>query len=258
MGRAGARALVEIGSGMARKTGLLAERCARVIPRRSTSPSTSRPRRSTRRRALSWRLHPTLRVRGVVGDFVARLRPRSPSTRRSSRVRGSSRSSAARSATSTSARRLRSLRAIARLMTTGRSLPPRRRSREGPRDPPRRVQRRQGRDRRVQQERPARAGARARRGASTSERSSTSPFTTRRFSASRCTSCRPARRRWRFAGQTSASISPTGERILTEISRKFTRASTERTLAQGGMELLEWIPDDGGMFALCVACASAR
>jgi L-histidine N-alpha-methyltransferase len=49
-----------------------------------------------------------------------------------------------------------------------------------------------------------------------------------------------------------------GERILTEISRKFTRASTEKTLAGGGMELLEWIPDDGGMFALCVACASAR
>jgi L-histidine Nalpha-methyltransferase len=48
----------------------------------------------------------------------------------------------------------------------------------------------------------------------------------------------------------------TGERILTEISRKFTRATTERTLAQGGMQLLEWIPDDGGMFALCVARAT--
>ncbi len=48
------------------------------------------------------------------------------------------------------------------------------------------------------------------------------------------------------------------ERILTEISRKFTRASTERTLAQGGMQILEWIPDDGGMFALCVARATPR
>ena len=44
-----------------------------------------------------------------------------------------------------------------------------------------------------------------------------------------------------------------GERILTEISRKFTRASAERTLTGGGMELLEWIPDERGMFALCVA-----
>jgi L-histidine N-alpha-methyltransferase len=44
-----------------------------------------------------------------------------------------------------------------------------------------------------------------------------------------------------------------GERILTEISRKFTRASTERTLSGGGMELLEWIPDARGMFALCIA-----
>jgi uncharacterized SAM-dependent methyltransferase len=47
-----------------------------------------------------------------------------------------------------------------------------------------------------------------------------------------------------------------GEHVLTEISRKFTRATTERTLAQGGMEMLEWIPDEGGMFALCVARAS--
>jgi L-histidine N-alpha-methyltransferase len=44
-----------------------------------------------------------------------------------------------------------------------------------------------------------------------------------------------------------------GERILTEISRKFTRASTEQTLTGGGMELLEWIPDAGAAFALCVA-----
>ena len=49
-----------------------------------------------------------------------------------------------------------------------------------------------------------------------------------------------------------------GERILTEISRKFTRASTERTLAEGGMQMLEWMPDDGGMFALCVARATPR
>jgi L-histidine Nalpha-methyltransferase len=44
-----------------------------------------------------------------------------------------------------------------------------------------------------------------------------------------------------------------GERILTEISRKFTRASTEKTFSLGGMQMLEWIPDDDGMFALCLA-----
>jgi L-histidine N-alpha-methyltransferase len=45
----------------------------------------------------------------------------------------------------------------------------------------------------------------------------------------------------------------TGERILTEISRKFTRATAEQTLTKGGMELVEWIPDDRGLFALCIA-----
>jgi L-histidine N-alpha-methyltransferase len=44
-----------------------------------------------------------------------------------------------------------------------------------------------------------------------------------------------------------------GERILTEISRKFTRATAERTFAQGGMQMLEWIPDDRGTFALALS-----
>jgi L-histidine N-alpha-methyltransferase len=50
-----------------------------------------------------------------------------------------------------------------------------------------------------------------------------------------------------------------GERILTEISRKFTRATCERTLAEGGMRLTDWITPRGGSdgsdasFALCVA-----
>jgi L-histidine N-alpha-methyltransferase len=42
-----------------------------------------------------------------------------------------------------------------------------------------------------------------------------------------------------------------GERILTEISRKFTRASIESTLAQGGLQLDRWISD--GAFALVLA-----
>jgi L-histidine N-alpha-methyltransferase len=44
-----------------------------------------------------------------------------------------------------------------------------------------------------------------------------------------------------------------GERILTEISRKFTRATTEQTLGEGGMQLLDWIVSDDSAFALCLA-----
>ena len=43
-----------------------------------------------------------------------------------------------------------------------------------------------------------------------------------------------------------------GERIRTEISRKFTRASAEATLAAGGMVLDEWFEEDG-TFALVLA-----
>src|SRR5258708_2379447 len=44
-----------------------------------------------------------------------------------------------------------------------------------------------------------------------------------------------------------------GERVLTEISRKFTRDSIEWTLSLGGMRPLEWIAADDGAFALCLA-----
>ena len=44
-----------------------------------------------------------------------------------------------------------------------------------------------------------------------------------------------------------------GERIHTEISRKFTRASVERALGQGGMAIERWLTDDEAMFALAVA-----
>jgi L-histidine N-alpha-methyltransferase len=44
-----------------------------------------------------------------------------------------------------------------------------------------------------------------------------------------------------------------GERVMTEISRKFTRASVERTLSDGGMLLDEWLPAVDGAFALAVA-----
>jgi L-histidine N-alpha-methyltransferase len=44
-----------------------------------------------------------------------------------------------------------------------------------------------------------------------------------------------------------------GERVMTEISRKFTRASVERCFAQGGMRLRDWLEADDGAFALCVA-----
>jgi L-histidine N-alpha-methyltransferase len=50
-----------------------------------------------------------------------------------------------------------------------------------------------------------------------------------------------------------------GERVLTEISRKFTRADTQRMLQQGGMQMLEWIvdPETSQSFALCLASAGA-
>jgi L-histidine N-alpha-methyltransferase len=44
-----------------------------------------------------------------------------------------------------------------------------------------------------------------------------------------------------------------GESILTEISRKFTRASVERTLAGAGMALERWLPAEDGAFALALA-----
>jgi L-histidine Nalpha-methyltransferase len=43
-----------------------------------------------------------------------------------------------------------------------------------------------------------------------------------------------------------------GERVMTEISRKFTRASVERMLALGGMRLERWLPAGDGAFALAV------
>jgi L-histidine N-alpha-methyltransferase len=44
-----------------------------------------------------------------------------------------------------------------------------------------------------------------------------------------------------------------GERIMTEVSRKFTRAGVERMLALGGMALERWFPADDGAFSLCLA-----
>jgi L-histidine N-alpha-methyltransferase len=44
-----------------------------------------------------------------------------------------------------------------------------------------------------------------------------------------------------------------GESILTEISRKFTRASVETTLRWGGMQLDEWLTDERADFALVLA-----
>jgi L-histidine N-alpha-methyltransferase len=44
-----------------------------------------------------------------------------------------------------------------------------------------------------------------------------------------------------------------GDGILTEISRKFTRDSAAQTLAEGGMELTEWVSGPDEAFALCVA-----
>jgi L-histidine N-alpha-methyltransferase len=47
-----------------------------------------------------------------------------------------------------------------------------------------------------------------------------------------------------------------GESILTEISRKFTRESVERTLALGGLRPIEWFTGPDAAFALVVARAA--
>jgi L-histidine N-alpha-methyltransferase len=44
-----------------------------------------------------------------------------------------------------------------------------------------------------------------------------------------------------------------GERILTEISRKFTRRSVEEMLEAGGLRLVRWFSGDDGAFALALA-----
>lgn len=44
-----------------------------------------------------------------------------------------------------------------------------------------------------------------------------------------------------------------GERILTEISRKFTRTTAEGTLRDGGLRPTTWIPSPDGWFALAIA-----
>ena len=47
-----------------------------------------------------------------------------------------------------------------------------------------------------------------------------------------------------------------GERILTEISRKFTRGTVESTLRQGGMVLDAWYTPDDGAFALALTVSA--
>jgi L-histidine N-alpha-methyltransferase len=44
-----------------------------------------------------------------------------------------------------------------------------------------------------------------------------------------------------------------GERVMTEISRKFTRRSAERMLREGGMCLEAWLAPEDGAFALALA-----
>jgi len=44
-----------------------------------------------------------------------------------------------------------------------------------------------------------------------------------------------------------------GERVMTEISRKFSEASAKRLLSEGGMTMLEWLSTPERLFALCVA-----
>jgi L-histidine N-alpha-methyltransferase len=44
-----------------------------------------------------------------------------------------------------------------------------------------------------------------------------------------------------------------GETIRTEISRKFTRRTVQQTLAEAGLELVEWFVPENEYFALSLA-----
>ncbi len=58
---------------------------------------------------------------------------------------------------------------------------------------------------------------------------------------------------WNLRGADLRVELESGEHILTEISRKFTRASVAATLAQGGMQVTDWVTGPDGAFALCLA-----
>jgi L-histidine N-alpha-methyltransferase len=47
-----------------------------------------------------------------------------------------------------------------------------------------------------------------------------------------------------------------GERIYTEVSRKFTRESTEKILREAGFEIRKWFLSDNGYFGLALALAT--
>lgn len=49
-----------------------------------------------------------------------------------------------------------------------------------------------------------------------------------------------------------------GESIRTELSYKYDRATVESLFSQAGLDLVEWMPDDGATFALALARATAR
>ena len=49
-----------------------------------------------------------------------------------------------------------------------------------------------------------------------------------------------------------------GERISTEISRKFTKESAGRLLADGGFELQHWFESEDGYFGLALAAAAGE
>ena len=215
-----------------------------------------RARRPQRLGGRAPRRAPDAPVRGVVGDFAARLLSASRSRRR--RIEGP-RLFAFLGST------LGNLDegAAPALLRVDRAphdrrgpLPPRRRPREGPARPPRRLQRRARRDRGVQRERAARPRRASSTATSTRPRSSTARFTTRRASAWRCTSSRPRRRRCPARGRLQHRVGAGRahpDRDQPQVHARQRRA----TLAEGELELLEWLhrrPDDA--FALCVARAA--
>lgn len=256
VGRSGARSLVEIGSGMARKTGLLAEALCARHPSPIYVPFDIAPEAIAASARALLAAHPTLRVRGVVGDFVrdcGRLAINAPliDGPRLFAFLGSTLGNLDERAAPAL------IGSIARLMTAddrfllGVDL--------------------------VKDPRILHAAYNDARGVTAAfnknilrvlARELDGEFDERAFdhlafydeAQQRIEMHLVATRRQTMVlrGAQLRIDLVADERIMTEISRKFTRASTDRTLSQGGMEMLEWILDDAGMFALCIARAMPR
>jgi L-histidine Nalpha-methyltransferase len=252
--RAAAEAVVEIGSGMARKTGMLvAALCARAPSPRYVAFDIAPEAIEASARTLM-RQHPRLSVRGVIGDFsrdlpcIARAAPRSSAPRLFAFLGSTIGNLDEREAPEL-------LRAVSGLMTSrdvfllGVDL--------------------------AKDERVLHAAYNDAQGVTAAfnknvlrvlSRDLEGDFDVTQFDHLAFYDSRRERIEMHLVSRRRQTVTlraidlrfelREGERVMTEISRKFTRASVEKTLAEGGMALAEWLPAADGAFALAVARAA--